>query len=326
MKLLTAGSLKVSELSAFLKASYEEQPATQIMVYTLDKKLLNSYGKIYFNNDIKKVIIAHRGTKETSDWANNAVLGVNTAAYKLTPRFKSAQKMVDSALVKYKGYQFEQIGHSQAGFITHLLADKAFNNISLNPAYKNISVNDNEYIIRSSADIVSNLSVPKKYLNSILYPTWTKSHMITIPAKSSNPITEHKVDILERLDPNMKIGRGGAIVKDKKLYDKVKKEIDIVYKKPSAYKSGAIQKKYKQLGGEYIEDNKPKNLKKWFKEKWINLANANQYPVLRPTKKINKSTPLTVGEITEAEIKKQIQLKQIIKGDKNLPKFKKSHK
>ena len=37
MKLLTAGSLKVSELSAFLKASYEEQPATQIMGYTLDK-------------------------------------------------------------------------------------------------------------------------------------------------------------------------------------------------------------------------------------------------------------------------------------------------
>jgi len=33
--------------------------------------------------------------------------------------------------------------------------------------------------------------------------------MITIPAKSKNPITEHKVDILERLDPNMKTGRGG---------------------------------------------------------------------------------------------------------------------
>ena len=31
-----------------------------------------------------------------------------------------------------------------------------------------------------------------------------------VPAKSKNPITEHKVDILERLDPNMKIGRGGS--------------------------------------------------------------------------------------------------------------------
>ena len=34
--------------------------------------------------------------------------------------------------------------------------------------------------------------------------------MITIPKKSSYPITEHKVDILERLDPNIKIGRGGS--------------------------------------------------------------------------------------------------------------------
>jgi len=60
--------------------------------------------------------------------------------------------------------------------------------------------------------------------------------------------------------------------------------MDIVYKEPSAYKSGAIVKKYKKIGGEYMEDNKPKNLKKWFKEDWINLADINQYRVLRPTK------------------------------------------
>jgi hypothetical protein len=55
MKLLTAGSLKVSELSAFLKASYEEQPATQIMGYTLDKKLSNSYGKFILTMILKKL-------------------------------------------------------------------------------------------------------------------------------------------------------------------------------------------------------------------------------------------------------------------------------
>jgi hypothetical protein len=42
--------------------------------------------------------------------------------------------------------------------------------------------------------------------------------MITIPAKSKHPITEHKVDILERLDPSIKIGRGGSECKiNKKL-------------------------------------------------------------------------------------------------------------
>jgi hypothetical protein len=41
--------------------------------------------------------------------------------------------------------------------------------------------------------------------------------MITIPAETNNPITEHKIDILNRLDQNKKIGRGGAIPKNKKI-------------------------------------------------------------------------------------------------------------
>jgi hypothetical protein len=32
-----------------------------------------------------------------------------------------------------------------------------------------------------------------------------------------------------------------------------------MYEKPSAFKSGAIVKKYKELGGEYIEDGKTEN-------------------------------------------------------------------
>ena len=32
--------------------------------------------------------------------------------------------------------------------------------------------------------------------------------MITIDDKTGNPITEHKVNILDRLNPNMVIGRG----------------------------------------------------------------------------------------------------------------------
>ena len=35
-----------------------------------------------------------------------------------------------------------------------------------------------------------------------------KIHMVNIENKTGNPITEHKVDILDRLNPNMVIGRG----------------------------------------------------------------------------------------------------------------------
>ena len=34
-----------------------------------------------------------------------------------------------------------------------------------------------------------------------------KKHMVNIEDKTGNPITEHKVDILDRLNPNMVIGR-----------------------------------------------------------------------------------------------------------------------
>ena len=107
---------------------------------------------------------------------------------------------------------------------------------------------------------------------------------------------------------------------DKELYNKVKLEADKIYKKPSAYKSGYIVKTYKSLGGRYRDDNQPKNLSRWFKEVWKDVGNQ-QYPVYRPTKRINKSTPLTVDEIDKENLKKQIKLKQKIKGDKNLPKF-----
>ncbi len=116
------------------------------------------------------------------------------------------------------------------------------------------------------------------------------------------------------------------IIEDKELYEKVKKYADSVYAKPSAYKSGFIVKKYKELGGTYRDDNEPKKLKQWFKEEWGDIGGNNQYPVYRPFKRINESTPLTKDEIDPKQAKKQIELKQKIKGEFNLPPFKKKGK
>ena len=63
-------------------------------------------------------------------------------------------------------------------------------------------------IIRSKADVVSKLTEPKKLINSVFYPKWSQNHMITNDDKTGNPITEHKVNILDRLNPNMVIVRG----------------------------------------------------------------------------------------------------------------------
>jgi hypothetical protein len=113
-----------------------------------------------------------------------------------------------------------------------------------------------------------------------------------------------------------------VIINNQKLYDHVKEMADGIYKKNSAYKSGYIVKLYKQLGGTYTEDNKPKKLKNWYKEDWESIVDNTLYPVYRPTIKLNKSTPLLKNEIDINNLKEQIKLKQKIKGNKNLPKFK----
>lgn len=111
------------------------------------------------------------------------------------------------------------------------------------------------------------------------------------------------------------------------LYNIAREIVYQRYEKPSAYRSGALVKLYKQLFKNeygdiepYIGDN-DKPLKRWFKEEWKDVANLD-YPVYRPTKRINKKTPLTVSEIDPTNLMEQSVLKQTIKGKKNLPPFK----
>ena len=80
------------------------------------------------------------------------------------------------------------------------------------------------------------------------------------------------------------------------IYKKAQEIVHAQYKKPSAYRSGALVKKYKELGGKYENDEKEKPLKRWFKEKWGDIGNKD-YPVYRPTVRVSKKTPLTVKEI-----------------------------
>jgi hypothetical protein len=110
------------------------------------------------------------------------------------------------------------------------------------------------------------------------------------------------------------------IVEDPSLYEEVKQKANKIYGKPSAYKSGWIVKTYKQMGGTYKDDSKPKDLKRWFKEDWADIG-GKDYPVFRPFKRVSSKTPLTAFEIDPIEATKQIRLKQKIKGDFNLPKF-----
>lgn len=86
------------------------------------------------------------------------------------------------------------------------------------------------------------------------------------------------------------------IINNKDLYEQAKKEVYAIYKKQN-------------------EDYLLYNV--------VQQDPKSGYPVFRPTKKITKETPLLVSEIDKKNLKKQIELKQKIKGSKNLKPFKK---
>ena len=96
-----------------------------------------------------------------------------------------------------------------------------------------------------------------------------------------------------------------SVPKNTKLYEKVKKFIYKKYPKQSAYRSGFLVKKYKELGGTYI-GRKKGPLARWFKEDW--KSNTGHYgytsksSVYRPTKRISKKTPKTFSELSRKEI------------------------
>jgi hypothetical protein len=113
-------------------------------------------------------------------------------------------------------------------------------------------------------------------------------------------------------------------VVDKNIYEKAKKEVYAKYKVPSAYRSGALVKRYKELGGRYSGEKQKVGLVRWFKEEWKDInpnKTKSSYPVYRPTKRITKDTPLLPSEIKKTNLKTQIKLKQIFKGDRNLKPF-----
>lgn len=124
--------------------------------------------------------------------------------------------------------------------------------------------------------------------------------------------------------------------RDPKLYARVVADAKSKFKVwPSAYASGWVVRRYKELGGTYKEtSSKPAStsLDRWFKEEWINVcelprivpcgrskADWKDYPYCRPRKRITKETPKTANELTAKEIqdrcrrKKKNPTKKIIK-------------
>jgi hypothetical protein len=102
-----------------------------------------------------------------------------------------------------------------------------------------------------------------------------------------------------------------------KLYERIKKRVYAKNPTHSAYRSATLVREYKKAGGTY-EGAKPKKTEKglgrWFKEDWRTEKGKKTYKeggtIFRPTKRITKDTPKTMGELSKTAKEKAIQEKK----------------
>ena len=105
---------------------------------------------------------------------------------------------------------------------------------------------------------------------------------------------------------------------NKELYAKAKAAINQKYgTHTSAYRSMAIVKKYKSMGGKYRDDGGSRKTTRWRSEKWVNLnapkkeggyeecgkrGSSGKYPLCRPSQTVNSDTPKKYQDIPKSRI------------------------
>jgi hypothetical protein len=105
---------------------------------------------------------------------------------------------------------------------------------------------------------------------------------------------------------------------NKEIYTKAKAIINQKYgTKTSAYRSMALVKKYKSMGGKYRDDGGSRKTTRWLNEKWVNLnapkkdggyeecgkrGSSGKYPLCRPSRTVSSETPKKYQDIPKSRI------------------------
>lgn len=207
------GAVSARLTKDFIKASYEATPRREIDGFIYDPSVSATTARVYHNPTTGQTILTNRGTEGTlSDWGNN--LAYTFGRHKNTKRFKEAERVQQMAEAKYGASNISQISHSQGAIYGRELGKNVKEHISLNPAYKGEKENENEYVVKSSLDPVSNAygqlkkAVTPKWFSLFQRKKPTKEKVIE--AKTWNPVEEHLTGVLDRLDSEHQLGKVGS--------------------------------------------------------------------------------------------------------------------
>jgi len=206
---LNGGKIAVKHLKALLEETYKNKGSNidNIDKYELDNDLTTDKTKVYTSNmnddDINndEVVIANRGTSDFKDVLTDMKM---IFGYK-DNRFKEGQDILNKIKNKYSNASIDSIGHSLAGKIAEEQGKdlQVKNVITLNKpttpydVFRPSKNKDKQYDIKTSKDVVS-----------LLAPLQKNSNDIIIPSETNNLYTEHKIDVLDRLNQELIIGKG----------------------------------------------------------------------------------------------------------------------
>lgn len=190
---IRGGKLSASDLRGLLNASYSGEE--RVGDFILDKRLSTGTSKVYYNPTTTQVVVAHKGTEGVMDWLNNLAFALGGRwGYEKTSRYKEAEKVQREAEEAYGTKNLATIGHSQGALQADLLGQRGKEVITLNKPSHPLKTSSSaiQTDIRTRRDPVS---------------IFTDAD-ITIESEGYNPLKEHSVDTLGRLDPELMIGEG----------------------------------------------------------------------------------------------------------------------
>jgi len=192
----TGGALKVRQIKKFLEESYKTNPSN-VDDYELDKELSNDITKVHYNKSKNHAVVTHRGSDDLQDWYENAKYAVGSTTGK---HFQQAEDTQKKAEEKYGANNISVVAHSKGAIHAEKFGKNAKEIITLNKPVNAqdvlSSVPDKQYDIKTSGDPVSKLRGLQRGKKAIVIKSKT----------FSNPLTEHSINVLDRLPENQVIG------------------------------------------------------------------------------------------------------------------------
>ena len=189
-------AISIGDLKTALDKSYSKTKVkTGFGDFQVDSDLTTKETQTYVNSKTGQVLVVHRGTQGLRDVFTD--IAYTATGYK-GKRFKDANKIQKQAESKYGAENISTLGHSLGSLVSSDVGSNSKEIINYNkPIIPWSRKRENEYNISTENDPFSWFHKPKK----------TEKH-IKIESNTVNPIQEHSINQLDKLENEMMIGEG----------------------------------------------------------------------------------------------------------------------